>query len=243
MGIRLAAAVSTEPFRAIGRRERAATKAIALGPLSEFGSMNAMQRIYVVDDSELVRAALRLQLQGDYDVMCFAAARHFLDAAGALPPGCLILDVRMPELDGLELQRRLIERNLYFPIIMMTGQGAVGIAVEAMKAGAVDFIEKPFTREDLLEGIRLAQDRIAPPPIQQVDAATAKNRLAMLSARELEVLGGLVAGLPNKTIAYDLGLSPRTVESHRAHIMSKMQVPSFSALVWLALAAGVPARV
>jgi len=202
-----------------------------------------MQRVYVVDDNELVRAALSLQLQGDYDAMCFAAARHFLDAAAALPPGCLIVDVRMPELDGLELQRRLIERNLHFPIIMMTGQGEVRIAVEAMKAGAVDFIEKPFTREDLLESIRLAQDHIAPPHTRQDDAATAKNRLALLSARELEVLAGLVAGLPNKTIAYDLGLSPRTVESHRAHIMSKMQVPSFSALVWLALAAGVPARV
>src|SRR5690349_3251569 len=110
------------------------------------GSVNAMQRIYVVDDDALVRAALSLQLQEDHDVMCFAAARHFLDVAAALPAGCLILDVRMPDLDGLELQRRLTERHLYFPIVMMTGQGEVTIAVEAMKAGAVDFIEKPFTR-------------------------------------------------------------------------------------------------
>jgi two-component system, LuxR family, response regulator FixJ len=202
-----------------------------------------MQRVYLVDDDELVRSALSRQLKGDYDVMCFAAARHFLDAAEALPPGCLILDVRMPGLDGLELQRRLTERNLYFPIVMMTGLGGVSAAVEAMKAGAVDFIEKPFSREDLLESVRLAQDRIAPSHVQEDAVEAAKNRLALLSARELEVLGGLVAGLPNKTIAYDLGLSPRTVESHRAHIMRKMQVPSFSALVCLALAAGVSARV
>jgi two-component system response regulator FixJ len=201
------------------------------------------QRVYVVDDDEEVRAALSVQLRADHDVMCFAAARHFLDAAAALPPGCLILDVRMPGLDGLEVQRRLLERHLYFPIVMMTGQGEVRIAVEAMKAGAVDFIEKPFTREELLESIRLAQDHIAQPHPRQDDVATAQERLALLTAREIEVLGGLVAGLPNKTIAYDLGLSPRTVESHRAHIMRKMQVPSFSALVCLALAAGVSAKV
>jgi two-component system response regulator FixJ len=241
-GCGLAASRYLPSFLRFGCHGRAA--ADALDPLPESGSMStSQQRIYVVDDDELVRAALSVQLQADYDVMGFAAARHFLDAAVALPPGCLILDVRMPGLDGLELQRRLIQRNLHFPIVMMTGHGEVRVAVEAMKAGAVDFIEKPFTREDILASVRLAQDQIAPPHIQRDDAATAKNRLALLSARELEVLGGLVAGLPNKTIAYDLGLSPRTVESHRAHIMSKMQVPSFSALVWLALAAGVPARV
>jgi len=205
--------------------------------------MNAMPRIYVVDDDEPIRTSLNVLLQGDHDVMCFAAARPFLDVAAALLPGCLILDVRMPELGGLELQRELIERDLYFPIVMMTGQGDVQIAVEAMKAGAVDFIEKPFTREDILESIRLAQDRLARPPAQDEQAAIAKTRFALLSARELEVLGGLVAGLPNKTIAYDLGLSARTVESHRAHIMSKTHARSFSALVCLALAAGVPERI
>jgi len=173
---------------------------------------------------------LNILLEADHDVMCFAAARPFLD-------------VRMPELGGLELQRRLIERHLHFPIVMMTGQGDVQAAVEAMKAGAVDFIEKPFTREDILESIRLAQDHLVPPQAQDQQAAIAKTRVALLSVRELEVLGGLVAGLPNKTIAYDLGLSARTVEAHRAHIMSKMHARSFSALVWLALAAGVPQQV
>ena len=205
--------------------------------------MNAMPRIYVVDDDEPLRASLKMLLQADHDVMCFAAAQHFLDVAAALLPGCLILDVHMSGLDGLELQRRLIERNLHFPIVMTTGVSDVHIAVEAMKAGAVDFIEKPFTRKDILESIRLAQDHLAPPYAHKAQAAIAKTRLALLSPREIEVLGGLVAGLPNKTIAYDLGLSARTVESHRAHIMSKMHAHSFSALVWLALEASVPERI
>jgi two-component system response regulator FixJ len=205
--------------------------------------MNAMPRIYVVDDDEPLRASLKMLLQADHDVMCFAAARHFLDVAAALLPGCLILDVRMPEMNGLVLQRRLTERNLYFPIVMMTGLSDVPIAVEAMKAGAVDFIEKPFRRKDILESIRLALDRFVPPHAQDEQSAIAKTRLARLSARELEVLDGLVAGLPNKTIAYDLGLSARTVESHRAHIMSKMHARSFSELVWLALAAGIRERI
>jgi two-component system response regulator FixJ len=218
---------------------------ISFNPLSssDGGLMNAMPRIYVVDDDEPVRDSLNMLLHVDHDVMCFSAGQHFLDVAAALLPGCLILDVYMPELGGLELQRRLIERHLYFPIVMMTGLGEVHIAIEAMKAGAVDFIEKPFTREAILESIRLAQDNLAPPHAQDEQAAIAKTRLALLSARELEVLGGLVAGLPNKTIAYDLGLSTRTVESHRAHIMSKMHARSFSALVWLALAAGAPERI
>ena len=216
--------------------------AIPCGPprSPDGGLMNAMPRIYVVDDDEPLRVSLKMLLHADHDVTCFATAQHFLDVAAALLPGCLILDVRMPELDGLELQRRLIERDLYFPIVMMTGLGEVHIAVEAMKAGAVDFIEKPFTRKDILECIRLAQEHLAPPHAHQNEAAIANTRLALLSARELEVLGGLVAGLPNKTIAYDLGLSARTVELHRARIMSKMQARSFSALVWRALAAGVP---
>ena len=117
-----------------------------------------MPRIYVIDDDEPLRAALKMLLQRNHDVMCFAHARTFLDVAPALLPGCLILDVHMPELGGLELQRWLIERHLYFPIVMMTGQSDIGVAVEAMKAGAVDFIEKPFTREEILESIRLAQE-------------------------------------------------------------------------------------
>jgi two-component system response regulator FixJ len=167
--------------------------------------------------------------------MCFAAAQHFLDVASALPSGCLILDMYMPELNGLEVQRRLAERKLHFPTIMITGRGQVSIAVQAMQAGAIDFIEKPFKRERILESIRLAQQHLAPLRRASDNAEVARTRLAMLSAREKEVLNGLVSGLPNKTIGYDLGISPRTVEMHRAHIMQKMAAGSLSALVRTAL--------
>ncbi len=200
-----------------------------------------MQRVYVVDDDELVRASLTLQLQADYDVMCFAAARHFLDVAGSLPLGCLLLDVHMPEVDGLEVQRHLARRNLYFPTVMITGQGDVRIAVESMKAGAVDLVEKPFTREVIIESLRLAQSRLAQ-PIAGHDGEEAAARLASLTERERQVLCGLVAGLPNKTVAYDLGISQRTVEVHRSRIMTKTQARSFSGLVRLALAAGIEGR-
>jgi two-component system response regulator FixJ len=201
--------------------------------------MNTLPRVYVVDDDEQMLRLLSRQLREEYDVMCFSAARHFLDVSSALASGCLILDVHMPELNGLEVQRCLAERNLRFPTIMITGLGELSIAVQAMKAGAVDFVEKPFTRETIIESIRLAQHHLTPAGTGNENAELAKARLATLSAREVQVLNGLVAGLPNKTIAYDLGLSPRTVEMHRAHIMTKMEVSSLSALVRLAMAAGI----
>ena len=204
--------------------------------------MSALSRVYVVDDDDQMRRLLSRQLQADYDVMCFAAARHFLDVASALTVGCLILDVNMPEINGLEVQRGLAERSLHFPTIMITGQGEVDIAVQAMKAGAVDFVQKPFTRETILGSVRLAQQHLTPADVGYENAELAKTRLARLSAREVQVLTGLVAGLPNKTIAYDLGLSPRTVEVHRANVMKKMEVASLSALVRVALAAGIQSR-
>jgi two-component system response regulator FixJ len=198
--------------------------------------MTSPARIYVVDDDEQMRTLLRRSLQSDYDVMCFASAKHFIEVAEALIPGCLILDVNMPEMSGLEVQRWLQEKNLWFPIIMITGMGQVNIAVEAMKAGAVDFVEKPFRREVILDSVRLAQHRlISVSATGSDDARLAKLRLAKLSDRESEVLTGLVAGLPNKTIAYDLGLSPRTVEMHRANLMKKTGAKSLSALVRMAL--------
>jgi two-component system response regulator FixJ len=204
--------------------------------------MNELPRIYVVDDDERMRRVLSRQLQADYDVMCFASAKHFLDVASALTLGCLILDVHMPELNGLEVQRSLAERNLHFPTIMITGAGEVSIAVQAMKAGAIDFVQKPFTRDTILDSVQLAQKHLTPPESGYENVELAKTRLARLSAREVQVLTGLVAGLPNKTIAYDLGLSPRTVEVHRAKVMKKMEVASLSALVRVALAAGLHGR-
>jgi two-component system response regulator FixJ len=198
--------------------------------------MDTRGKVYIVDDDEQMRRVLVRQLQADYDVTDFAAARQFLDVAAALQPGCLILDVHMPDISGLEVQRHLAERNLRFPTIIITGAGEVGIAVQAMKAGAIDFVEKPFRGQQILDSLEVARQHLSPTGGE--NAVAARTRLSRLSTRETEVLNGLVTGLPNKTIAYDLGLSPRTVEMHRANIMKKMDVTSLSALVRTAMAAG-----
>ena len=187
-----------------------------------------------------MRSSLRNQLaSAGYEVRGFAAAREFLLAAPHLAPGLLILDIRMPELDGLAVQQRLNEANIGLPTIMITGYGEVELAVRAMKAGAVDFVEKPFTRDTILESVRLAEERLRKTATGRRAADTAAARLARLSRREREVLEGLVAGLSNKMIARRLSVSPRTVENHRAHIMDKLEARSLSELVRLALAAGV----
>jgi two-component system response regulator FixJ len=196
--------------------------------------------VYIVDDDEAVRDSLSVLLESKaYAVRSFVSAAKFLAAAPSLPAGCLIVDIRMPEMDGLELQQRLVERGLNFPLIVITGHGEVPLAVRAMKAGAVDFIEKPFASEAILDSLDMALARLAAPNEQDPAAVAAATKLALLSPREREVLEGLLAGLPNKTIAYDLAISPRTVEIHRARVMDKMGAHSLSELIWLALAAGV----
>ena len=202
--------------------------------------MPADRLIYVVDDDEAVRDSLSVLLEArDYIVRAFASAPEFLAAAPTLRPGCLIADIRMPEIDGLELQQRLIERQLRFPLIVVTGHGDVPLAVRAMKAGAIDFIEKPFAVETILKSAEIALAQLAKPSDPDPLTVTATTRLALLSPREREVLLGLLAGLPNKSIAYDLAISPRTVEIHRARIMDKMEARSLSELVRMSLAAGV----
>ena len=202
--------------------------------------MPADRLVYVVDDDEAVRDSLSLLLEArGYTVRSFAGAPEFLAAARALRPGCLIADIRMPEMDGLELQQRLIERGLPFPLIMITGHGDVPLAVRAMKAGAIDFIEKPFTAQTILNSVAAALVRVAEPHGQDEIALAAAARLTLLTPREREVLQCLLVGLPNKSIAYDLAISPRTVEIHRARVMEKMQADSLSHLVRLALAARV----
>jgi two-component system response regulator FixJ len=199
--------------------------------------------IYIVDDDEAVRGSLSLLLEArGYTVRSFASAPEFLAAARSLRPGCLIADIRMPEMDGLELQERLIEQALPFPLIVITGYGVVPLAVRAMKAGAIDFIEKPFAAETIINSAAAALARLADPRDRDPLAATAK--LALLTPREHEVLQGLLAGLPNKSIAYDLAISPRTVEIHRARVMDKMDARSLSELIRMSLAAGLlpPAR-
>jgi two-component system response regulator FixJ len=198
------------------------------------------RRVYIVDDDEAVRDSLAILLESkDYEVRSFGSAPEFLAAAPSLPVGCLIVDVRMPEMDGLELQQRLIERALDLPMIVITGHGEVPLAVRAMKAGAIDFIEKPFAPDAILDSLAAAYSRLASSDEQDPAKAVATSKLALLSLREREVLDGLLAGLPNKSIAYDLKISPRTVEIHRARVMDKMGARSLSELIRLALAAGV----
>ena len=201
--------------------------------------MLAERRVYIVDDDEAVRDSLSMLLESKaFAVKSFASAVEFLAAASSLHPGCLIVDIRMPEMDGLELQQHLIDRSLDFPLIVITGHGDVPVAVRAMKAGAVDFIEKPFTYEAILDSLEVGFLRLTAPDKDPVKVA-AIAKLELLSPRELEVLQGLLAGLPNKSIAYDLNISPRTVEIHRARVMDKMGARSLSELIRLALAAGV----
>jgi two-component system, LuxR family, response regulator FixJ len=205
--------------------------------------MPADQLIYIVDDDEAVRDSLSLLLgTRGYTVRTFASAPEFLAAAPTLRPGCLIADVRMPGMDGLELRRRLVDRAMAFPLILITGHGDVPLAVRAMKAGAVDFIEKPFTAEAILNSAAVALSRLALPGEQDQLVATAAARLDQLTPRERDVLQGLLAGLPNKSIAYDLSISPRTVEIHRARVMDKMGARNLSELIRMGLAAGLLPR-
>jgi two-component system response regulator FixJ len=196
--------------------------------------------VYVVDDDEAVRDGLSGLLDaGGYTCRTFSSAQEFLEAAPTLRPGCLIADIRMPRMDGLELQRRLTEQRLPFPLIVITGHGDVPLAVRAMKAGALDFIQKPFAASAILESTKIAVNHVAEPRETNALEAMARARMESLSGREREVLQGLLAGLANKSIAYDLGISPRTVEVHRGHVMQKMGARSLSELVRLGLAAGL----
>jgi len=195
--------------------------------------------VYIVDDDEAVRDSLSVLLESKaFGVRSFGSAPEFLATAPSLPVGCLIIDIRMPEMDGLELQQHLTERSLNFPLIVITGHGDVPLAVRAMKAVAVDFIEKPFAAEAILSSLETALLRLNTRGEDPAKAA-ATAKLALLSRRELQVLKGLLAGLPNKSIAYDLQISPRTVEIHRARLMDKTGARSLSELIRLALAAGV----
>ncbi len=195
--------------------------------------------VYVVDDDEAVRHSASVLLDSEgYVAESFASASKFLELAPTLPAGCLIVDIRMPGMDGLELRERLTEAGLDFPMIVITGHGDVPLAVKAMKAGAVDFIEKPFSTVAILDSVKAAFARLDLASRHDLRLSAAAGRLALLSPREREVLDGLLAGLPNKSIAYDLAISPRTVEIHRARVMDKMGARSLSELVRLALAAG-----
>lgn len=196
--------------------------------------------IHLIDDDDGVRHSLIFSLTAaGHAVRAYESALVFLDSLDSLQPGCIVSDMRMPEMDGLQLRRRLRELRVSLPMIIMTGHADVRMAVEAMKAGVADFIEKPFDDEALLAAIREALAQSEATAQRDHDAQTARTRLETLSGREREVLQGLVAGLPNKSIANDLKLSPRTVEVHRANVMTKMGASSLSELVRMALATGI----
>ena len=194
--------------------------------------------VHIVDDEEPVRKSLAFLLTvSGFTVRLHDSATAFLATAPAIRNGCLITDLRMPDMSGVELLQRLRHLPTRIPAIVITGHGDVPMAVEAMKAGALDFIEKPFEDETLIQAIKLAADEIAKTAPGD-DIASINVRFASLSEREREVLSGVVTGLANKTIAFDLDISPRTVEVHRANVMAKMEARSLAELVRMAMAAG-----
>lgn len=196
--------------------------------------------IHLVDDDESIRRSASFMLRtSGFVVKTYASGDEFLKDSKAIEPGCILLDVRMPGLDGLEVQQALKARGILFPVIVMTGHGDVSVAVQAMKQGASDFIEKPFEKAVLLGAIEAGFERLEKSAKRLARADEAKARLKALTSRELDVMKGLVRGHPNKTIAYDLGISPRTVEIHRANMMTKLEVISLSDALRIAFAAGL----
>ncbi len=199
--------------------------------------------VHVIDDDEALRDSLIFLLRtAEIEARSYASAAAFLDALPLKGVTCVITDVRMPGLSGIDLLRRVKELGIEVPVIVITGHGDVPLAVAAMRYGAVDFLEKPFDDEILLRSVRAALRQQAGAAKRQSERAAIEGRLAALSPRERDVLGGLVAGHANKQIAFDLGISPRTVEIYRANLMDKMQAGSLSGLVRMALIAGVLGR-
>ena len=194
--------------------------------------------VHLVDDDSAVRRSVGFMLKtSGHRVQTYESGAELLKTSALLDQGCILLDIRMPGMDGLEVQQALHERGVGLPVIIMTGHGDVGLAVRAMKAGAVDFIEKPFEKDALLSSLDEGFRRLSRKEASQDRKADAEVRLQALTAREREVLDGLAQGLPNKTIAYDLGISPRTVEIHRANVMTKLGVRSLSEALRIAFAA------
>ena len=196
--------------------------------------------VHVIDDDEAARDSLSFLLRSaQIEVSSYETAPAFLADIKSLSLGCVITDVRMPEMTGIELLRRLRESGNSVPVIIITGHGDIPLAVEAMKFGAADFFEKPYDDDALVTAVRAALNRQESSAQKAADQAALNERLATLSNRERQVLEGLVAGKPNKIIAFDYDISPRTVEIYRANVMTKMRAASLSELVRMALIAGI----
>ncbi|MDR6772208.1 response regulator [Azospirillum sp. BE72] len=213
--------------------------------------------VFILDDDDAIRDSLEVLLEcAGFRVESFSTPLGFLESGAPSRPGCLLVDVRMPQMSGLDVQERLTRGGHSMPVVVMTGHGDVPLAVRAMKAGAVDFVEKPFEEEALLIAVRSAlalaraadsrtADAAPPAAVSEQPASPPAappeilDRLAVLTPRELDVLRWLVAGKSNKVIAFELSISPRTVEIHRARVMEKMRADSLPTLVRMAIAAGV----
>jgi two-component system response regulator FixJ len=196
--------------------------------------------VHVIDDDQAMRESLAFLFKSaKIAVETYDSAKAFLDRLPDAKDGCVVTDVRMPGMSGIELLKQLREMKNMIPVVVITGHGDVPLAVEAMKYGASDFLEKPFDDDLLLTAVRTALSDRASDQENQAQRLVIEERLAKLSTRERQVLDGLVAGHPNKTIAFDLGISPRTIEIYRANVMTKMEAASLSELVRMALTAGV----
>jgi two-component system response regulator FixJ len=196
--------------------------------------------VHVVDDEESVRRSIGFLLRtAGYTVQLWPDGRSFLDGADNSVPACVLLDIRMAGLDGLAVQERMADCGLDFPVIILTGHGEIDIAVRAMKAGALDFLAKPFDRDQLLQSIDLGFEKIGKRAGLRRREDWARAQLGKLTQRECEVLEGLACGYPNKTIAYDLGISSRTVEVYRASVMTKLEVNNLADALRIAFAAGL----
>ncbi len=214
-------------------------KTVATSVVSDRGEASVPQpAVFVVDDDRAVRESLRWLLESvGLHAETFAGADEFLDRYEPHMPGCLIVDVRLPGMSGLDLQQALTDHGIHLPVIVITGHGDVPVAVRAMKAGAIDFIEKPFNDQTLLDRVHDAIDLDARQRAARVAEMQLRARMDRLSPREREVMGMVVAGKLNKDIAKALGLSHKTVEVHRAHVMEKMEADSVAMLVRMAMMA------
>ena len=200
----------------------------------------AEKRVYLVDDEAAVRRSVGFMLKtSGFEVETYGSGEEFLKVANHLAPGCVLLDVRLAGIDGLAVQQALRDKGVVLPVIIITGHGDVGLAVRAMKAGAADFLEKPFEKTALVAALDQAMLRNEGRAELMRLADLARAQLNGLTPRERDVLHGLVKGQSNKVIAYDLGISPRTVEIHRANLMSKLGVSSLSDALKIAFTAGM----
>jgi two-component system, LuxR family, response regulator FixJ len=207
-----------------------------MSPVIQPQPLPPVPQVFIVDDDLAIREWLEVLLNAaGHSVVSFASAPAFLEAYSKDQPGCLVLDIRMPEMSGIELQAKLKERDALLPVIFITSHGDIPIAVEAMRSGAVDFLLKPFRDNDLLDRVRQALAIDAANQAERSELAAVRDRIACLTPRELEVMHLVVQGKANKVIATDLNLSQRTVEIHRARVMDKMAATSLAHLVRMVL--------